>query len=162
MMTQAEKTKAISLGRHSRNCKVCRHEKCVEIEADFVDWKSPATLAKEFRLGSRMTVYRHAHALGLFEKRRRNLRTVLERIVERVDEVEVNAAAIISAVQALAKINIRGQWIERTEHLDLNELFERMSQQELEIYAREGVLPEWFTRAVGVTQDYSGEGENRE
>jgi hypothetical protein len=95
-----------------------------------LSWKSPAILAKEFRLGSRMTVYRHAHALGLFEKRRRNLRTVLERIVERVDEVEVNAAAIISAVQALAKINIRGQWIERTEHLDLNELFERMSQQQ--------------------------------
>jgi len=37
---------------------------------------------------------------------------VLERIVERVDEVEVNAAAVISAVQALAKINIQGQWVD--------------------------------------------------
>ena len=37
---------------------------------------------------------------------------VLERILERVDEVEVNAAAVISAVQALAKINIQGQWVD--------------------------------------------------
>jgi hypothetical protein len=155
MSRHPKEAKAISLGRHIRNCRVCRHERCADIEADFVEWKSPATIAKEFSLGSRMTVYRHAHALGLFEKRRLNLRAVLERIIERVDEVEVNATAIISAVQALAKINVQGQWIERTEHVDLNELFERMSQQELEVYARDGALPEWFTRAVGVTQTCS-------
>jgi hypothetical protein len=50
----------------------------------------------------------------------------------------------------LAKINIQGQWVKRTEQVNLNELFERMSQQELEAYAREGALPEWFTRTVGV------------
>jgi len=100
-----------------------------------------------------------AYALGLFEKRRRNLRAVLERIVERVDEVEVNAAAVISAVQALAKINIQGQWVDRTEQVNLNELFERMSQQELEAYAREGALPEWFTRTVGVTVNDSANGK---
>jgi hypothetical protein len=79
-----------------------------------------------------------------------------------VDEVEVNAAAVISAVRALAKINIQGQWVERTEQVNLNELFERMSQQELEAYAREGVLPEWFTRMVGVTADDSQESKNIE
>lgn len=149
----------VSLGRHSRNCKVCAHEKCGEIEADFLEWKSPTIIAKQFHLKDRMNVYRHAHALGLFEKRRRNLRAVLERIVERVDEVEVNAAAVISAVQALAKINIQGQWVERTEQVNLNELFERMSQQELEAYAREGALPEWFTRTVGVTVKDSANGK---
>jgi hypothetical protein len=151
--------KSVNLGRHSRYCKVCHHGNRAEIEADFVNWKSLATIAKEFGLRNRMNIYRHAYALGLFEKRRRNLRAVLERIVERVDEVEVNAAAVISAVQALAKINIQGQWVERTGQVNLNELFERMSQQELEAYAREGELPEWFTRTVGVTVKDSANGK---
>jgi hypothetical protein len=98
-------------------------------------------------------------SLGLFAKRRRNLRAVLERIVERVDEVEVNAAAVISAAQALAKINIQGQWVERTEQVNLNELIERMSKQELEAYAREGALPEWFARTVGATVKDSANGK---
>ena len=161
-MKQPQANAQVSLGRHRRNCKICIHEKCVDIEADFVNWKSPAAIAKDFKLKSRMNVYRHAHALGLFEKRRRNLRAVLERIIERVDEVEVNASAIISAVQALAKINIQGQWVEKTEHVNMNELFDRMSQQELEIYAREGILPDWFTRVVGVTQKCSPEDEIHE
>ena len=139
-----------------------RHEKCGEIDADFLEWKSPTIIAEQFQLKDRMNIYRHAHALGLFEKRRRNLRAVLERIIERVDEVEVNAAAVISAVQALAKINFQGQWIERTEHVNLNELFERMSQQELDSYAREGILPEWFTRMVAVTPADSQESKNAE
>jgi hypothetical protein len=119
-------------------------------------------IAKEYRLTNRMNVYRHAHACGLFEKRRRNVRVVLERIIERVDEVDVNAAAIISAVQTLAKINGQGRLVERSEQINLNELFEKMSQQELEIYARDGALPQWFTRAVGVTQTHSQVAETSE
>jgi hypothetical protein len=30
------KAQATSLGRHRRNCTVCSHAKCAEIEADFV------------------------------------------------------------------------------------------------------------------------------
>jgi phage terminase small subunit len=40
---------------------------------------------------------------------------------------------------------------ERTETLDLNALFERMSAAELDAYARDGNLPEWFEAAVGKT-----------
>jgi hypothetical protein len=40
-------------------------------------------------------------------------------------------------------------WVERTENLDLNRLFERMSNSELENYARDGLLPDWFNSAVG-------------
>src|SRR5262249_29313853 len=47
------------------------------------------------------------------------------------------------------KINAQGQWIDRSEHIDLNALFERMSRDELEAYARSGKLPEWFTETVG-------------
>src|SRR5262249_46146979 len=36
-------------------------------------------------------------------------------------------------------------WVERTENLDLNRLVERMSNSELEKYAMDGVLPDWFS-----------------
>ena len=57
----------------------------------------------------------------------------------------------MSAVAAYAKINASGQWVERSEHINLNELFDRMTRDEMETYAREGMLPEWFKHTVGAT-----------
>ena len=57
----------------------------------------------------------------------------------------------MAAVQAYAKINAQGQWVDRSKHIDLNELFERMTQEELEMYARDGKLPAWFTQTVVAT-----------
>jgi hypothetical protein len=82
--------------------------------------------------------------LGLFEKPRRNLRAALERIIEKADSVQVNTGAVVAAAQALAKINNAGQWIERTEQVNLNSLFEKMNADELEQYAKTGDLPDWF------------------
>ena len=105
----------------------------------------------------RASVYRHAHALGLFSKRKRNVRAALERIIERAGDVEATASAVVAAVQAYSKINAAGQWIERSERVNLNELFERMTSDELETYARDGSLPDWFTRTVGATESDSQE-----
>jgi hypothetical protein len=140
-------TKKPSLGRHRRTCSVCRHLKCAEIEADFVTWRSPAAIAKEYELSDRSSIYRHAHAIGLFAKRQRNVRAALERIIEKAGEVEVTAAAVVAAVQAYSKINAEGRWIDRSETVDLNELFDRMTREELEAYAHDGTLPVWFTDA---------------
>jgi hypothetical protein len=41
-----------------------------------------------------------------------------------------------------------GQWIRRTESLDLNQLFERMSDSEIEAVINDGTLPEWFETAA--------------
>ncbi|HET8924854.1 MAG TPA: hypothetical protein VFN26_17880 [Candidatus Acidoferrum sp.] len=143
--------KSVSLGRHQTNCTVCAHEKCAEIEVEFVNWKSPILIATEYGLADRTSVYRHAHALGLMEKRRRNVRAALERMIEKSGDVDVTASAIVAAIQAYAKINAQGQWIDRSEHVNLNDLFERMSSAELETYAREGTLPSWFSQAVSAT-----------
>ncbi|MGA2905783.1 MAG: hypothetical protein ABSD98_18315 [Candidatus Korobacteraceae bacterium] len=35
--------------------------------------------------------------------------------------------------------------------VNLNALFERMSQAEMEAYAKDGVLPGWFTETLGAT-----------
>lgn len=133
-----------NFGRHQRACSVCAHPKREEIEGDFVGWRSPATIAAEYGLADRTSVYRHAHALGLFKKRERNIRAALERIIERAGDVDVTASAVVAAVQAYSKINAAGQWIDRTEQVSLNDLFDRMSTQELEEYAQSGTLPKWF------------------
>jgi hypothetical protein len=156
-LTTQSKSRTTSLGRHRRNCTVCAHPKCAEIEADFVSWLSPAVIAREYGLADRASIYRHAKALGLFPKRLRNIRAALERIIEKAGEVEVSAAAVVAAVQAYSKINAAGQWVDRSEHVNLNELFEKMTQQELETYARDGSLPTWFTTVVGATPSGGGE-----
>jgi hypothetical protein len=144
--------KKLSIGRHRRACSMCAHPQCAEIEAAFVSWRSPAVIAQEFGLANRATVYRHAHAFGLFEKRQRNVRAALEHIIEQAGSVEVTASAVVQAIGAYAKINSAGQWIDRTEQVNLNDLFDRMSVQELESYAREGALPKWFEATAGAQQ----------
>jgi hypothetical protein len=144
-----QKKAPVNLGRHEAECRICSHERREEIERDFISWRSPAAIAKEYGLKDRSTVYRHAHALNLGPNRQRNVRAALERIIEHAGEVEVNAAAVVSAVGVYARINGSGQLVERSERIDLNQLFERMTATELEAYARDGCLPEWFTNIVG-------------
>ena len=149
MTTNSGKSEpSVSLGRHQRACSVCAHPEKEEIEGAFVGWRSPAIIAQEYGLADRASVYRHAHALGLFQKRQKNVRAALERIIEKAGEVDVTASAVVAAIQAYAKINSAGEWIERTETVSLNQLFDRMSTQELEAYAQAGTLPSWFTARV--------------
>jgi hypothetical protein len=70
--------------------------KCAEIETDFIAWSSPAAIAKEYGLSDRSSIYRHAHALGLFAKRQRNVRAALERIIEKAGEVSVSGFLPVS------------------------------------------------------------------
>ena len=137
------KSKSVNLGRHAAECKICSHPQREEIELDFVNWRSPAAIARYYGLRNRASVYRHAHALNLFPKRQRNVRAALEKIIEHAGDVDVNAAAVVSAVGAYARINSAGQWVERTEHIDLNQLFDRMTATELDEYACSGKLPDW-------------------
>lgn len=153
MSPQRNPESTVSLGRHQRACSVCSHAQREEIEAAFIGWRSPATIAEEYGLADRASVYRHAHALGLFPKRQKNVRAALERIIEKAGEVDVTASAVVAAVQAYAKINAAGEWIDRTETVSLNQLFDRMSNQELEAYAQAGTLPGWFPSTATV---YSG------
>jgi hypothetical protein len=85
MMTP--KIKPVNLGRHKRNCTVCAHAKREEIEQEFVSWKSPKQIAEEYGLADRVSVCRHAHALGLMEKRKRNVRAALEKIIEKARRI---------------------------------------------------------------------------
>lgn len=151
MTHQSQANAPVNLGRHRRNCSVCGHAQRDEIESAFIGWRSPEKIAEEFGLADRASVYRHAHALNLFPKRQRNIRAALERIIEKAGEVDVTASAVVAAVQAYAKINAAGEWIDRTETTSMNDLFERMTSQELEAYAQTGALPGWFQATIGAT-----------
>jgi hypothetical protein len=137
-----------NLARHAANCKICHHALREEIERDFIDWRSPAKIAREFGLRDRSSIYRHAHKFKLFGRRRRNLRVSLEYIIEHASDVDVNASAVVAAVQVCAKINGRGLLVERDEHLALHDLFDRMSPEEYDTYAKEATLPRWFRDAI--------------
>jgi hypothetical protein len=76
--------------------------------------------------------------------------------------VEVTSAAVVAAVQTYARINSQGEWIERVEHVSLNDMFQRMTREELDAYAKDGSLPLWFVKAVGATGSSSQESENNE
>jgi len=152
----------VNPGRHRRYCKICGHPLCKDIERDFVNWKSPIAIAKEYGLADRMNVYRHAHALNLFEKRRKNIRAALDRIIEKAGDVEATASAVVAAIQACAKINKEGQWIDRSEQTNMNLLFERMTELELEAYAKDGTVPDWFRQSVGAIDSHVQKGKDNE
>ena len=154
-----EQGKPVNPGRHEYHCTICSHAQREEVERAFLNWNSPSSISKQYSV-SRDSIYRHANALGLMEKRRRNVRAALEKIIEKAGDVEVSATAVVSAVAAYAKINANGQWIERSEHVSLNELFDRMTPQEMEIYAKEGTVPTWFERTLGATPTNSHGGSN--
>jgi hypothetical protein len=129
-------------------CTICKHPQRDEIEKEFVAWTSVAEIVKTYNIPERSSMYRHARATGLFEKRDRNVKMALGKIVERAGEIVPNASAIVAAAVALAKINGDGRYIERREVLSLTPIFERMTARELEDYASTGTLPVWAQSAV--------------
>lgn len=156
---KADGDKRVNRGRHQSGCKVCAHRQRAEIEQDWLAWGSTARIAKQYGL-TRDSIYRHAHAMNLFMKRERNVRKALERIIEQAESVPVNATAVVSAVQTYARINSAGQFVERSQRINLNDLFERLTNEELEAYAKDGRLPAWFSDFLDATPDDGPQGGN--
>ena len=98
--------------RHHR-CAVCRHPEREAIEEAFLHWRSPNQIAIDHDLSDEASIHRHAHALGLFDQRSRNLRFALENFIERVDEIQVVAPdALVRAVCAYTRMTKTGEWLE--------------------------------------------------
>jgi hypothetical protein len=151
-----------SISYHKRGgCKVCAHPQCKEIETRWTNWESASRLAREYKM-THPCILRHMLAFGLREKRARNLRIALEKIIEQAGSVKVTASAVVAAAQAYSKINSYGVWIEKTEQVNLNELFEKMTSEELRLYAEKGVLPEWFRSVVGALPTDNSEDQNND
>ncbi len=109
----------VDLAQHSRKCTVCRHPDREAIEEAFVQWHSVGRIAVDFDL-EESTVYRHAHAFGLFAPRQRNMRFALELMIEHAEDVPPTAVGIISAIRACSRLNDHGEWVDApTTHIVL-------------------------------------------
>lgn len=89
---------------HEARCRICWHPRRAEIDRRYLDWESPRAIATACGL-SKKAVYRHVQATGLVERRRARLQFVLDRLVERVSEVEVAAGAVVAAIRLSAELD---------------------------------------------------------
>jgi hypothetical protein len=149
----------VSMGRHQSQCRICAHADHEQIEQEWINWGNTSLIAERYGV-SRDGIYRHAHALGLFGKRRRNVVMAAEKMIERVDTTPISSSAILSAIKVLAKINSAEQEVAPVRGTDLKQLLERMTQDERLSFARDGSLPAWFSEALDTTLGDAQEGEN--
>lgn len=93
-----------SRSRHSRKCSVCRHPQRAAIDHDFIHWYSPSKIVRDFGLYNRRTLYRHAHATGLFHRRGARLASMLEGILECGSTLTATPYSLIRAVEVYSKM----------------------------------------------------------
>jgi hypothetical protein len=105
------------LERHARKCAICHHPDRADLEVDFLDWRNADLIKNEYDLPNYHTIYRHARALGLYERRRENLRFAAELLIEHADQAQPDANTILRAIHACARINDRGEWVEPARRL---------------------------------------------
>lgn len=99
--------------RHSRLCSICSHPDRDAIEGDFVRWRSPRDIAVDYSLSDRTAIYRHAHATGLFRRRKGELGRVMEKYLENADYVPPLEFDIVTrAVRAYSHLDDDGRWFE--------------------------------------------------
>jgi hypothetical protein len=99
--------------RHPRRCTICSHRDRDAIEGDFIRWRNPEQIAKAYNLSDRVSVYRHAHYAGLFERRKRQVARALETFLESAESCPIEAAdMIIRATRLYVRINEHGDWVE--------------------------------------------------
>ncbi len=90
---------------------ICGSEYQEEMDELFVNWHNVSEIGREYQT-PRRTVYRHAHATGLFPIRDRNLRRALGLIIHRAETAPgVTADSVIRAVRTLAHVNETGEWV---------------------------------------------------
>jgi hypothetical protein len=105
-------------GPHTRRCNVCRHPDRKAIECEFLRWRSPDKIAREYGIADHSSIYRHVHATGIFARRRKAVRVALESIIECAEIVKVTSSSLVKAVHAYTHINEFGEWIKHpTKHI---------------------------------------------
>ena len=99
--------------RHARRCCICSHPDRDAIEGDFIRWHSVELIAREYKIATRKSIYRHAHCTGLFAWRRRELGRVLEGMLENAEHVPlVSSGVIVRAARIYAHLDENGNWFE--------------------------------------------------
>ena len=105
----SSRSRRATLTYHRIKCNVCSHPDRQAIDEAFLRWESPETLVSKFGIAHRSSIYRHAHATGLYAKRRRALSSSLEFIIEHAGHVVPTAGEFFRAVKEYAQLGDEGQ-----------------------------------------------------
>jgi hypothetical protein len=108
----AEAEESGALSRHQRKCLICRHPDREDIEDDFLHWGNVWKLAQYYKIDDYRSIYRHARATGLLERRRANFRSALDQIIENAADAKVTGDTIIRAIRAYSCLDKEGRWAE--------------------------------------------------
>ncbi len=115
--TATDEPQPPSPAMHEAQCMICNSDYREEMDELFVNWHNVSEIAREYNT-PRRTVYRHAHAVGLFPIRDRNLRRSLGLIIHRAETAQgVTADSVIRAVRTLAHISESGEWVNPPTHV---------------------------------------------
>jgi len=110
-------------------------------------WVSPTEIMRRFRV-RRRSLYSHATATGLLDKRLANIKAALANVIERCSGARPSAAALVSACVALSKLNADGKTIERLSMSDGEQKFIGWTIGELQDFVRDGTLPARLSHPV--------------
>lgn len=92
---------------------ICAHPDRDAIEGDFVRWRSPIKIAEDYPIANRSSIYRHAHATGLFDRRKQEVARVMEQYLELVDHYPAEQFDTVTrAVRGYSHLGDDGRWFE--------------------------------------------------
>jgi len=110
---QPKSQNEIDLAHHERRCSICHHPDREAIEEAFLQWRRVKNIDFDFKPdGGPTAIYRHARAFNLFKQRNLHLRTALEFVIERAENVIPTAEGLVKAIHAYTRINDQGEWID--------------------------------------------------
>lgn len=150
MSLPAKDGATVNLGRHQAQCTICQHPNCQDIEELYVNWISPNRICNLYNVG-RYSLIRHAHAVGLYEKRKKRYLRVFEMVMERAEEAQPSASAVVSAANAYAKLTKQEEAEEAVPASKLKDFWKRMSAAERQAFARDGSLPASYAEEENAT-----------
>ncbi len=98
--------------RHSRKCAICNHSDREAIDEAFLHWANVPTIVRDYKLPCVSSLYRHAHAVGLWQRRRNAVCSALDRIIEKVDAANPSGHAILRAIEMSCRFSEDGVYRE--------------------------------------------------
>jgi hypothetical protein len=111
---QQETPQAANRARHASQCSICLHPQREFIEDEWVNWGNTTVISERFSV-SKDAIYRHARYLDLFRPRHKNLKSALEKIIERLDLVPVSGSVVLGAIREYAKLGAAEAKLEVTQ-----------------------------------------------
>jgi hypothetical protein len=97
--------------RHSRKCTICNHPEREAIDEAFLHWSRGERIVRDYNLPGLSSLYRHAHACGLFNLRRIKIRRALDRLIEQAGECKPSGNAVLRAIEMSCNFDENNRYV---------------------------------------------------